>query len=238
MDDTYSVHTLYSESGTGEKMTRYLFGVHDGHHTDRVSLFCRKYISLLTFNKYYIQGDLEKAIVNTFEYIDALLAEKLPVLSRDSGCVSAIVLIDPYMRQVVIGNVGDCRVIGKKYNMVKQLTVENRLPNKERLYHTDANFSLNISKALGDHDFKTRDSVLSCIPDTYTYLTLGYSLIVIMTDGIHDYITNESLVAFICERLSIKPLQKIAQDTIEYIRHKQGLSGIYDNMALIIIRFL
>lgn len=236
MEDTYSIHTLHSYSRT-EKMTRYLFGVHDGHHTDHVSLFCRHYIPILSCNKYYIQGDIPKAIVNTFEYIDALVSEKLPGVSRDSGCVSAIVLIDPYLQQLIIGNVGDCRVIGKKYNMVKQLTYENRLSGGERLYHKDANFSLNVTRAIGDHDFKTNDPVLSCIPDVYTYLTVGFSIIVVMTDGIHDYISNESLMAFISERLSYMSLSKIAQDVIEYIRHKQGLSGIHDNMAVVIIKF-
>lgn len=236
MEDTFSVHTLHTHLN-GKDMTRYLFGVHDGHHTDAISLFCRNYIPILTFNKYYVQGDIPKAIVNTFEYIDTLVTEKLQVESKDSGCVSAIVLIDPYMQQLIIGCIGDCRVIGKKYNMVKQLTEEHRLPNKERLYHRAANFSLNVTRALGDHDFKTTDSSLSCIPDVYTYLTLGYSLIVIMTDGIHDYITNDLLMAFICERLSNKPLKRIAQDVIEYIRHKQGMSGIHDNMTLIIIKF-
>jgi len=230
MEDTYSVHTLLVHS-----KRVLMFGVYDGHNGDVISLLCRRYIALLSSNKYFILGNIQQGLVNTFEYIDTIIKEKTSV-SHNSGCTSAVVIIDSDMEQLVIGNLGDCRVIGKRYSMVNQLTVENRVPDKGRLYHTGANFSLNVTKAIGDHDMKTEPQVLTCIPDIYTYILTGYSIIVIMTDGIHEYITNDVLMKFICERLHTKTLRVIAQEVVEYVYQKQKIQKRGDNMSVIIIK--
>ena len=140
------------------------------------------------------------------------------LLAERSGSTSVIVLITP--SHIICANAGDSRAILRRSGKVLPLSFDHKpsdIPERMRIVKAGGEVKskridgdLAVSRALGDHIYKTEDSLKNlqqkviAAPDLTVYPRnhLGDEFIVLACDGVWDVASNKECSEFIQSMLS------------------------------------
>lgn len=105
------------------------------------------------------------------------------------------------------------------------------------------NGGLNLSRALGDHDYKKEgvkpeEQMISPCPDFVKIKNENIDFIIMGCDGIWEVRTNSEMVSWVGARLNSRSNQEILEELLDSLVSKDS-SNQYgmDNMSSILIRF-
>ena len=195
-----------------------------------VAIFVERYfISCLSKNDNFRKGAYVKALEEVFLNMDILLSspegkrELRAIKGTDdtsdsfAGCTACVALL--VKNVLYVANAGDSRCVlssnKKPYPMSNDhkpdLAEEKRRITKAGGYISDGrvNGSLNLSRALGDFEFKKdqnllpKDQLISGFPEVLVKeLGPGDEFLVLGCDGIWESMSNYEIVDFVGERLA------------------------------------
>ncbi|OMJ15486.1 putative protein phosphatase 2C [Smittium culicis] len=241
-----------------EKSKIAFFAVFDGHGGSNAAIFAGKFLHKHIFDsEHFAKGEYELAIRDGFMSADSEL-RKISTKSGDpSGCTSVAVLITPE-GQIYCGNAGDSRSILSCSGEAVELSFDHKPSNAEEYKRIVAgggfvefgrvNGNLALSRALGDFDFKKNDrksdeeQIVTALPDVLNRtLTKDDEFIVVACDGIWDCLSNQQVVHFVREHISLgMKLDEISEQLMEKcLAGESELGGVgCDNMTVVIIGIL
>ncbi|XP_041993123.1 probable protein phosphatase 2C 21 [Salvia splendens] len=170
-----------------------------------------------------------------------------------SGCTACVAVIGE--KQLAVANAGDSRCVisrnGQAYNLSRDHKPELEA-ERERILKAGGfihagrvNGSLNLSRAIGDMEFKqnkflpVEKQIVTADPDVNTVeLTDEDEFIVVACDGIWDCLSSQQLVEFIHEQLRHESklslvCEKVLDRCLAPIAGGEGC----DNMTMILIQF-
>jgi serine/threonine protein phosphatase PrpC len=185
-------------------------------------------------------------------------------LADNVGCTANVVLVTS--TKIICGNCGDSRAVLCRAGRALELSHDHK-PNQERermrieraggyveaitggpRAHYRVNGNLNLSRALGDLEYKKRSDlgpeaqIISGTPDiTEHNIEPGDEFIVCACDGVWDVMTNQEVVDFVRSRLASSRGKQIS-DIVEELLDKcmspdpketQGLG--FDNMTFVVV---
>lgn len=193
-----------------------LYSIFDGHGGAGVAQFAgEKLISILQEQESFKNGDLSKALIDTYLACDEKLLVD-PILKNDhSGCTATSILLSKKQNLLVCGNSGDSRTVLSIDGFAKSLSFDHKptlVSEKSRIMAAGGfvemdrvNGNLALSRALGDFEFKSNDTltaeeqVVTCVPDIVEH-SINYDkdeFIVLACDGIWDCLTSQECVDLI-----------------------------------------
>ena len=197
-------------------------------------------------------------------YIKAILSkDENTAYSR--GCTACVCVIDNKTKKIYFANAGDSRVIlcrnGKAFRMSidhkPELEIENNRIIKAGGWVNQngrINDNLNLSRCLGDLQYKTnkallpREQIITAYPDVIEdKMSKENDFIIIGCDGIWDCITDQEVCDIIKEKIKAPgtnpfkvDLSKILGEICDNICAKGPPGDIlvgYDNMTCLVIQF-
>lgn len=189
------------------------YTIFDGHGGSGVAQFAgEKMTSILQKQKSFQNGDLSKALIDTFLSVDKELL-KDPILKNDhSGCTATTILISKLQNLLICGNSGDSRTVLSTGGLAKALSFDHKptlTSEKSRIVAADGfvemdrvNGNLALSRAIGDFEFKSNDKlspyeqIVTCVPDIIQH-KLNYEndeFVILACDGIWDCLTSQECV--------------------------------------------
>jgi len=258
------------EHGPGERLEPGIsfFGVYDGHGGAAASEYLtdhlhRNFAAELRLKKNRTPGDLKAAIRAAFKKTDeAFLNEwagRPGARGSDSSSGSAAVVVVIRGRDMVIGHVGDCRVVlsqagGGNLDLTKDHTFEH-LGEKERVEAEGGKWTfsrldgyLMVSRAFGDFEAKLMERGgkprgLSVDPDIVTReIEDGDEFIVISSDGLWDkenttrgLSSGKASVDFVRQRLATN--QNDLQRAVDEVTLEGTKASDSDNTTAILVSF-
>lgn len=176
-------------------------------------------------------------------------------LAYTIGCTANILVI--HKNELYFANCGDSRSILLRHGEAISMSIDHKpeLPNEfERIRKAGGtvkdgrvNGALNLSRSIGDFQFKTKkdlkpkDQIVTCYPDVlYETITKDDDFIVIGCDGIWECITNEGIADYIYDKLRNNPnitLCSILEDIFErnVAKNSDDEEGC-DNMTCLLIQ--
>jgi len=246
-----------------------LFGVFDGHGGNEIAKFCEKYFpDELSKNEAFQNKNYKIALEETFLKMDSLLlsnrsAEMLKAFKRTSGSNSSagstaiVVLITK--SEIYVANAGDSRavlftndaqVIPLSFDHKPELELENkRIRNAGGvIVEGRVNSSLNLSRAIGDLEFKRnrslslQEQMITSYPDVIVLpISKNANFMIIGCDGIWEKMS----ALHICQLADVRykgnqsvRLSTICEELLDKMVAKDTLEGIgCDNMTCIIVKF-
>ncbi|KAL2934029.1 putative protein phosphatase 2C 21 [Bienertia sinuspersici] len=169
-----------------------------------------------------------------------------------SGCTACVVMIRD--NKLIVANAGDSRCVlskgGQAYDLSKDHKPELEV-EKERIlkaggyiYGGRINGSLNLTRAIGDMEFKrnkvlpAEEQVVTANPDINTVdLSEDAEFIALACDGIWDCMSSQELVDFVYEHIKLQTkLSAICEQILDRcLAPSVGGEGC-DNMTLILIQ--
>lgn len=160
---------------------------------------------------------------------------------KASGCTAVVALISG--RELFVANAGDSRCIVCRGGKVVEMSFDhkpeddielNRIRKAGGRVTLDGrvNGGLNLSRAIGDHGYKTNkelaaeEQMISALPDLKR-LTLEPSdeFMVLACDGIWNYMTNEEVIGFVKTRIDAGKL------SLAEICEEVSYANSFDNFA-------
>ena len=179
----------------------------------------------------------------------------------EAGCTAISCYVDFREKKIYAANAGDSRaVLGKKDGSVVALSFDHKPRDPKELERIEragghvnevnrVNGVLNLSRSLGDMNFKTNSGVgreaqvITAEPDvTVTDLDQDVDLLVLGCDGIWDCLSNEEAVDFIKSRrkngLSLEDClcEMLDSNLAESPGANQGAGA--DNMTIVAVEFV
>lgn len=172
-----------------------------------------------------------------------------------AGCTAVCALVAG--NQLVVANAGDSRCVLSRAGKAVALTEDHKPTNDEEFsrimkaggFVADGrvNGSLNLSRALGDLEYKQvsslppEEQMVTANPEIRSLrLTDDDEFLILACDGIWDVLTNEDAVTFVRERL-IKGLspKQICEEACDYCLAEDtgGCGKGCDNMSIVISVF-
>lgn len=149
---------------------------------------------------------------------------------KDSGCTAVVCLL--HGRELFVANAGDSRCVVSRSGRAIEMSLDHkpedegeatRIVNAGGRVTLDGrvNGGLNLSRALGDHAYKTNlelpaeAQMISALPDVKKLLlTPEDEFMILACDGIWNYMSSEEVVDFV--RLKLKDenrkLSQICED--------------------------
>merc|ERR1719510_1201444 len=137
---------------------------------------------------------------------------------NDSGCTAVVALMRG--NELYVANAGDSRCVVCRDGKAIEMSFDHKpedTPERDRIETAGGrvtpdgrvNGGLNLSKAIGDHAYKTnkalslQEQMISPVPDIRTLQidTTKDSYIVLACDGIWNSLTSQEVVDFVSERL-------------------------------------
>lgn len=170
-----------------------------------------------------------------------------------AGCTAVVALIQG--DTLLVANAGDSRCIVSRKGQAIEMSTDHKPDNPDeraRIMNAGGfvtagrvNASLNLSRALGDMEYKQntnlppREQIVTAYPEVRTLkLEPGDDFLVLACDGIWDVKTNQQVVDFVRERLSqSKPLSKIVEELFDtcIAPNTSGTGLGCDNMSAIVV---
>jgi serine/threonine protein phosphatase PrpC len=172
-----------------------------------------------------------------------------------AGCTAVCALVAG--NQLVVANAGDSRCVLSRAGKAVALTEDHKPTNDEEFsrimkaggFVADGrvNGSLNLSRALGDLEYKQvsslppEEQMVTANPEIRSLrLTDDDEFLILACDGIWDVLTNDDAVAFVRERLikGFSPKQ-ICEEACDYCLAEDtgGCGKGCDNMSIVISVF-
>ena len=171
------------------------------------------------------------------------------------GCTAVAAMVRN--GEVTVANTGDSRCVISRNGVAEPLTLDHKpvlLEEAERIMNAGGfvrdnrvNGALNVSRTLGDLDFKRNDKLphthqmVVATPDITTFeLQKGDEFVIIACDGIWDVLSNQEAVDFVRKRIKAgQCLQSICEEMCDHCLapNLQGLCRGADNMSVIVLVF-
>ena len=246
-----------------------LFGVFDGHGGREIAQFCEKYFPIeLLKNESFKKKNYKIALEETFLKMDSLLlskksAELLKDFHRTSGgnssAGSTAIVILITKSDIYVANAGDSRavlftnngeVLPLSFDHKPDLDLENkRIINAGGVVvEGRVNCTLNLSRAIGDLEFKRNDllpleqQIITSYPDVIVRpLSPTANFMIIGCDGIWETMSALSICQLADARFkgnqSVR-LSTICEELLDKMVAKDTLEGVgCDNMTCIMVKF-
>ena len=171
-----------------------------------------------------------------------------------AGC-TAVVAIATAEGELFVANAGDSRCVFSRNGKAVEMSHDHK-PDEareaERIHRAGAfvtdgrvNGSLNLSRAIGDMEYKQRRDLkpeqhaVTAYPDVRRILmTDEDEFFVLACDGIWDVLSNQEAVDFVKDRIGRMPLQKICEEACDecLAPNTNGTGKGCDNMTIMIVR--
>jgi len=250
----------------------HMFGVFDGHGGAHISRFCqRHFLEVFKSNDHFSKGDFKRAFQESYLDIDRILQtpkaqkelRKLMNSTDDKndflhgGCTACVALI--VGDTLYVANAGDSRCVISRDRKAVACTVDHTPElesEQERIEVAGGEItengripgpvsSLNLSRAIGDLDFKqdpdlpAEEQIITALPDVFEIkLDKHDEFLILGCDGIWDYFTNQEIVEFVGYRLELGiPVSKICGELLDKLiaPNERDDVGSTDNMSCIIV---
>ncbi|CAH1773594.1 unnamed protein product [Owenia fusiformis] len=177
----------------------------------------------------------------------------------DSGCTAVLALIKD--NELYVANAGDSRCVLSRNGVAMEMSFDHKPEDEIELKRIHAaggevtpdgrvNGNLNLSRAIGDHAYKTtkdialKDQMITALPDVKsTKLEEGDEFLVLACDGIWNCLTSQEVVDFVKQRLQDEKKRKTPSIICEEIFDRclapdtMGDGTGCDNMTCIIVVF-
>ncbi|XP_058122102.1 probable protein phosphatase CG10417 [Anopheles ziemanni] len=176
---------------------------------------------------------------------------------KDSGCTAVVALL--HGKDLYVANAGDSRCVVCRNGQALEMSFDHKPEDTieyERIEKAGGrvtldgrvNGGLNLSRAIGDHGYKTNKSLppqeqmISALPDIQ-HITVGPEddFMVLACDGIWNFMTSDEVVQFVQERIHEPDakLSKICEELFDncLAPHTKGDGTGCDNMTAIIVKF-
>jgi len=172
-----------------------------------------------------------------------------------AGCTSVVAVIRA--DRLWVGNAGDSRAVLCRNGQAVAMSIDHK-PNdtieKQRIEHAGGfichgrvNGNLNLSRAIGDLEFKTNKSlepekqVITANPDvTEETLTSNDEFLILACDGIWDVKSSQQAVDFVRQRIpTASPLSDLTEDLLDdCLAPDTAPPGLgCDNMTAVVVVF-
>ncbi|KAH8283739.1 hypothetical protein KR054_009544, partial [Drosophila jambulina] len=188
---------------------------------------------------------------------DHFCANMIEEPGKDSGCTAVVCLL--HGRDLYVANAGDSRCVISRKGRVIEMSLDHKPEDdKEATRIIKAggrvtldgrvNGGLNLSRALGDHAYKTNielpaeSQMISALPDIKKLIiTPEDEFMVLACDGIWNYMSSEEVVDFVRLRLKEKnkKLSIICEELFDncLAPNTMGDGTGCDNMTAVIVQF-
>jgi len=170
-----------------------------------------------------------------------------------AGCTAVVAVI--VKDEIVCANAGDSRCVFSRNGRAVAMSRDHK-PNdhdeamrihKAGGFVTDGrvNGSLNLSRALGDMEYKQRtdlspkEHAVTAFPEVFSCkLHKDDDFVILACDGIWDVMTNQEAVDFVRERIGKAPLQQICENICDYCLAPDtaGVGKGCDNMTVMVVK--
>lgn len=236
------------------------YGIFDGHGGAKVAEYCgNKIVEILQEQKSFHEGNLPRALIDTFINTDVKLLQD-PVMKEDhSGCTATSILVSKSQNLLVCGNAGDSRTVLATDGNAKALSYDHKptlASEKSRIVAADGfvemdrvNGNLALSRAIGDFEFKSNpklgpeEQIVTCVPDILEH-SLDYDrdeFVILACDGIWDCLTSQDCVDLVHLGLREgKTLNEISSRIIDVCcaPTTEGTGIGCDNMSIVVVALL
>ncbi|EDW72083.1 uncharacterized protein Dwil_GK10630 [Drosophila willistoni] len=189
---------------------------------------------------------------------DKFCANMIEEPGKDSGCTAVVCLLNG--RDLYVANAGDSRCVVSRNGRAIEMSLDHKPEDLEETTRITkaggrvtldgrVNGGLNLSRALGDHAYKTNldlpaeAQMISPLPDIKKLIiTPEDEFMVLACDGIWNYMTSEEVVTFVRSRLKDedKKLSKVCEELFDncLAPDTMGDGTGCDNMTAVIVKFL
>lgn len=175
--------------------------------------------------------------------------------AANMGCTAVAALVRG--STLIVANTGDSRCVLCRKGEAEPLTLDHKpilFEEAQRIIRAGGfvkdnrvNGALNVSRTLGDLDFKRNESLphteqmVVATPDVQELkLEEGMEFLILACDGIWDVLSNQEAVNFVRKRLKAgQPISSICEQICDHCLAPdlKGLCRGADNMSIIIIHF-
>ncbi|KAH8318592.1 hypothetical protein KR059_003707, partial [Drosophila kikkawai] len=188
---------------------------------------------------------------------DHFCANMIEEPGKDSGCTAVVCLL--HGRDLYVANAGDSRCVISRNGRVIEMSLDHKPEDDEEAARIikaggrvtldgRVNGGLNLSRALGDHAYKTNvelpaeSQMISALPDIKKLIiTPEDEFMVMACDGIWNYMSSEEVVDFVRFRLKEKnkKLSIICEELFDncLAPNTMGDGTGCDNMTAVIVQF-
>ncbi|KAG8060592.1 hypothetical protein GUJ93_ZPchr0002g26192 [Zizania palustris] len=226
------------------------YGVFDGHGGKYASHYVRDNLPRIIVEDADFPLELDKVVRRSFVQTDSQFAERFShqdVLSSGTTALAAII----FGRSLLVANAGDCRAVLSRRGAAIEMSKDHRtccLNERKRIeslggYVNDGylNGQLAVTRALGDWHPEGLKKIgepggpLSSEPELKMItLTKDDEFLIIGSDGIWDYFSNQNAVDFTRKRLQEHNDMKLCCKQIVEEAIKRGAS---DNLTAVMVSF-
>jgi protein phosphatase 1G len=170
-----------------------------------------------------------------------------------AGCTAVVAVIAK--DKLIVANAGDSRCVFSRKGRAVAMSRDHKpqdLDESDRIHKaggfvTDGrvNGSLNLSRAIGDMEYKQRkdldpkEHAVTCYPELYSCgLHKDDEFVILACDGIWDVLTNQEAVDFVRQRIGKMTLQKICEDICDrcLAPDTAGVGKGCDNMTVMVVK--
>ncbi|KAH8366868.1 hypothetical protein KR084_010523, partial [Drosophila pseudotakahashii] len=188
---------------------------------------------------------------------DNFCANMIEEPGKDSGCTAVVCLL--HGRDLYVANAGDSRCVISRNGKAIEMSLDHKPEDDEeasRIIRAGGrvtldgrvNGGLNLSRALGDHAYKTNlelpaeEQMISALPDIKKLIiTPEDEFMVLACDGIWNYMSSKEVVDFVRFRLKdeSKKLSNICEELFDncLAPNTMGDGTGCDNMTAVIVKF-
>uniref|UniRef100_A0A6P4FMY0 protein-serine/threonine phosphatase n=1 Tax=Drosophila rhopaloa TaxID=1041015 RepID=A0A6P4FMY0_DRORH len=188
---------------------------------------------------------------------DNFCANMIEEPGKDSGCTAVVCLL--HGRDLYVANAGDSRCVISRNGRAIEMSLDHKPEDEEEASRIvkaggrvtldgRVNGGLNLSRALGDHAYKTNlelpaeEQMISALPDIKKLIiTPEDEFMVLACDGIWNYMSSEEVVDFVRLRLKDenKKLSNICEELFDncLAPNTMGDGTGCDNMTAVIVKF-
>lgn len=190
-----TIDVVDAEGNQTQRKLRY-FGVFDGHGGPFTSTFCHEKLHEVLQRRPELQrGDIEGALTNAFEELDAQLTNELTKETFEDGSTAVVAVLDEASQRLWVANAGDSRAVlglpGEKVfamsddhkpsrpdeskrvisagGLVEQTTFYNIRMGPMRVYTSERTGGLAVSRSFGDTSLKKPHLLVLPTPEIQTY---------------------------------------------------------------------
>jgi len=171
----------------------------------------------------------------------------------NAGCTAVVAVI--VKDEIVVANAGDSRCVFSRGGQAVAMSRDHKpqdADEAERIHKaggfvTDGrvNGSLNLSRALGDMEYKQRRDLtpeqhaVTAFPEIFSCkLHKDDEFVILACDGIWDVMTNQEAVTFVRDRIGKKSLKQICEDICDFCLAPDtvGVGKGCDNMTVMVVK--
>lgn len=223
------------------------FGMFDGHNGARCASELQHTFHLALSKHRRFLASPSDALENVCPLVDHQVCRKLAQKSDECGSTACIAVHDDRRRQLIVGNVGDCRCVLSRGGKAVELTSDHRLTRLDERQRIEkagglivsnrVNGMLAVSRSFGDVQHKGKDDAGSvvAIPEIRVEPLVEIDeFFVLATDGLWDVMQSQQVVNFV--RLSLnehKDMERAAKEIAE----EALTQGTVDNVSVVVVSF-